>query len=102
MKRIGKAWCLLLALSVLLGVPSGCGAKKKQESAPAEENGPVVIEALNIAFAPSDASETIMAATEPLSATVFSALWLGTSFHAADLIGFAAIISTIFLLAKSE
>ena len=45
---------------------------------------------------------SMLAATEPLSATVFSALWLGTAFHAADLIGFAAIISTIFLLAKSE
>ena len=43
---------------------------------------------------------SMLAATEPLSATVFSALWLGTSFSAADLIGFAAITATIFLLAK--
>ncbi len=45
---------------------------------------------------------SMLAATEPLSAAVFSAVWLGTAFGAADLIGFAAILSTIFLLAKSE
>ena len=45
---------------------------------------------------------SMLAATEPVSATVFSALWLGTSFSITDLIGFAAIIVTIFLLAKSE
>ena len=36
------------------------------------------------------------------SATVFSAVWLGTAFSAVDLMGFAAIIATIFLLARSE
>lgn len=45
---------------------------------------------------------SMLAATEPVSATVFSALWLGTSFSGADLIGFSAIIITIFLLAKAE
>lgn len=45
---------------------------------------------------------SMLAATEPVSATVFSALWLGTAFSAADLIGFAAIIATIFLLARAE
>nr|WP_325196179.1 DMT family transporter [uncultured Oscillibacter sp.] len=45
---------------------------------------------------------SMLAATEPVSATIFSALWLGTSFSATDLIGFAAIITTIFLLAKSK
>lgn len=39
---------------------------------------------------------------EPVSATVFSALWLGTSFSPTDLIGFAAILTTVFLLAKSK
>ena len=45
---------------------------------------------------------SMLASTEPVSATVFSALWLGTTFSAPDLIGFACIIATIFLLAKSE
>ena len=44
---------------------------------------------------------SMLAATEPLSATVFSALWLGTAFSLTDLVGFACIISTIFLLAKT-
>ena len=43
---------------------------------------------------------SMLAATEPVAATVFSALWLGTTFSATDFIGFAAIIATIFLLAK--
>lgn len=45
---------------------------------------------------------SMLASTEPVSATVFSAVWLGTAFSAVDLMGFAAIIATIFLLAKSE
>lgn len=45
---------------------------------------------------------SMLAATEPLSATVFSALWLGTAFSLTDLVGFACIISTIFLLAKTD
>ena len=45
---------------------------------------------------------SMLGVTEPLSTAVFSAVWLGTSFSAADLIGFAAIIATMFLLAKSE
>lgn len=44
----------------------------------------------------------MLATTEPMSAAVFSAVWLGTRFSAADLIGFACIITTIFLLSKSE
>ena len=48
------------------------------------------------------AKSAMLAASEPLSATVFSALWLGTSFSGTDLLGFAAIISTIFLLSKPE
>lgn len=42
----------------------------------------------------------MLAATEPVAATVFSALWLHTQFTALDLLGFACIITTIFLLAK--
>lgn len=45
---------------------------------------------------------SMLGVTEPLSAAVFSAVWLGTSFSVADLIGFAAITATMFLLAKSE
>ena len=45
---------------------------------------------------------SMLASTEPLSATVFSAVWLHTAFTIPDLIGFACIIATIFLLAKSD
>lgn len=45
---------------------------------------------------------SMLATTEPVSATILSVLWLGTSFTITDIIGFAAIISIIFLLAKSE
>ena len=45
---------------------------------------------------------SMLAATEPLSATVFTVLWLGTKFSAADLIGFVLITATIFLLAKES
>ena len=45
---------------------------------------------------------SMLGVTEPLSAAVFSAVWLGTSFSAAELIGFAAILATMFLLTKSE
>lgn len=45
---------------------------------------------------------SMLASTEPVSATVFSAVWLGTAFSAVDLMGFAAIIATIFLLAQPE
>ena len=45
---------------------------------------------------------SMLSATEPLTATVLSALWLGTRFSAADLIGFACITATVFLLADSR
>lgn len=45
---------------------------------------------------------SMLASTEPVSATVFSAVWLGTAFSTVDLLGFAAIIATIFLLAQPE
>lgn len=45
---------------------------------------------------------SMLAATEPVSATIFSAVWLGTSFSAVDLVGFAAIIATIFLLSAPK
>lgn len=45
---------------------------------------------------------SMLASTEPVSATVFSAVWLGTAFSTVDLLGFVAIIATIFLLAQPE
>ncbi|MCI2056028.1 MAG: DMT family transporter [Oscillibacter sp.] len=45
---------------------------------------------------------SMLAATEPVAAAVFSAVWLKTQFTVASLVGFACIIVTIFLLAKSE
>jgi drug/metabolite transporter (DMT)-like permease len=44
----------------------------------------------------------MMGVTEPVSAAVFSAFWLGTSFSAAELIGFSAIFVTMFILAKTD
>lgn len=45
---------------------------------------------------------SMLAATEPVSATVCSALWLHTAFSPADLVGFALILTTIFLLARED
>lgn len=45
---------------------------------------------------------SMLASVEPVSATVISALWLGTRFQIVDLLGFAAIMATVFLLAKKE
>ena len=45
---------------------------------------------------------SILSVTEPVSAAVLAFLWLGTQFTSADLIGFAAILATVFLLAKQE
>ena len=45
---------------------------------------------------------SMLASTEPVSATVFSAVWLGTALSTVDLLGFVAIIATIFLLAQPE
>lgn len=45
---------------------------------------------------------SMLGTTEPVSATVFSAFWLGTKISLADWIGFACIIATIFLLAGKD
>lgn len=45
---------------------------------------------------------SMLASVEPVSATVISSLWLGTRFMWIDLVGFACIIATVFLLAKKE
>lgn len=44
------------------------------------------------------ARASLISCVEPVSATVFSAVWLGTAFHAVDLAGFALILATVFLL----
>ena len=45
---------------------------------------------------------SILSVTEPVSAAILAFFWLGTQFTAADLLGFAAILATVFLLAKQE
>ena len=45
---------------------------------------------------------SMLNAVEPVTATILAVLWLGTSFTATDLIAFAAILTTVVLLAKSE
>lgn len=41
---------------------------------------------------------SLLGAIEPVSATVFAALWLGTAFTGADWVGFALMIAMIFLV----
>ena len=41
---------------------------------------------------------SIISSIEPVAATVISALWLGTDFSGADIIGFVMIISTVFII----
>lgn len=45
---------------------------------------------------------SLFASVEPVSATIFSVVWMHVSFGAMDLLGFACIISTIFLLAIDQ
>lgn len=45
---------------------------------------------------------SLFASIEPVSATVFSVLWLNVSFGWMDLLGFLCILSTIFLLALEK
>ena len=42
---------------------------------------------------------SMLGTSEPIAATVFSVLWLGTMFTGADLAGFAMIIATVYLTA---
>lgn len=48
------------------------------------------------------AKGSLYACIEPVSATLFSVLWLKTEFQAIDLIGFAFIISTIIILSMTK
>lgn len=45
---------------------------------------------------------SVLNAVEPVTATILSVLWLGTDFTFTDIIAFAAILTTVILLAKSE
>lgn len=44
------------------------------------------------------AKASLIACVEPVSATLFSAVWLGTAFYGIDLAGFVLILATVFLL----
>ena len=45
---------------------------------------------------------SMLASVEPVSAALFSALWLGSSFTVTDIIGFVLILATVFILAKKS
>ena len=45
---------------------------------------------------------SIIASVEPVSSAVISWLWLGSSFQPVDLLGFACILSTVFLLSHGK
>ncbi|HIW75378.1 MULTISPECIES: DMT family transporter [Gordonibacter] len=45
---------------------------------------------------------SLLGAIEPVSATAFSALWLGTAFSGADWIGFILMIAMIFLVTAEK
>lgn len=45
---------------------------------------------------------SMIIAVEPISATAFAAMILGTNFSAADLLGFVCILSSIFFLAERK
>ena len=45
---------------------------------------------------------SMLASIEPVSATLFATLWLGSPFTWMDLIGYACILTTVFLLARRE
>lgn len=43
---------------------------------------------------------SLIASVEPVSATLFSVVWLGNSFQTIDFVGFACILATVFLLTE--
>lgn len=43
---------------------------------------------------------SMIASVEPVAATIFSAVILGTRFHIVELLGFVCILTTVFLLAR--
>ncbi len=45
---------------------------------------------------------SLIASVETVSATLFAVVWLGTAFSWIDIVGFAFIMATVFLLAKRQ
>ena len=45
---------------------------------------------------------SMISCVEPVSAAIFSAIWLNSQFTFIDIIGFLCIITTVFLLIKSK
>ncbi len=45
---------------------------------------------------------SMLASIEPVSATLFAFLWMGTRFAWIDLVGFVLILATVFLLSRKE
>lgn len=45
---------------------------------------------------------SMLACAEPVSAALFSFFWLKTRFEPADILGFALILSTVFILSKNK
>lgn len=45
---------------------------------------------------------SLLGAIEPVSATAFSALWLGTAFSGADWVGFVLMMAMIFLVTAEK
>lgn len=45
---------------------------------------------------------SMISSVEPVSAAIFSVFWLGSKFMWIDIVGFACILFTVFLLAKKE
>lgn len=48
------------------------------------------------------AKTSLLASVETVSATLFAVLWLGTAFSPIDILGFACIVATVFILAKKS
>ncbi len=55
------------------------------------------LEGVKVAGAPK---ASLVSSIEVVSATLFAVLWLGTAFAWIDIVGFAFIMATVFLLAK--
>ena len=45
---------------------------------------------------------SLLSSVEPVSATLFAVAWLGTAFQPIDIVGFACILSTVFLLSMRK
>ena len=45
---------------------------------------------------------SMLASVEPVSAAAFMIVWLGVPFHYMDLLGFACILATVFLLTRRD